>query len=161
MITAIYPGTFDPITLGHLDIIERSARIFDRLIVSVVMNPGKHPLFELDERVELIKKVVAPYPNVEVSSSVELLADFARQYENPVIIKGLRNHIDYEYETTMAVFNKKLNPQLETFFITAKLDYTYVSSTAVRQLALYGADLSDYVPKVVEDEIKNKFQSGR
>ena len=161
MITAIYPGTFDPITLGHLDIIDRASKIFDRLVVSVVMNPDKHTLFEIDERVELIKKVVADYPNVEVSSSIELLADFARQYENPVIIKGLRNHIDYEYETTMAVFNKKLNPQLETFFITAKLEYTYVSSTAVRQLALYGADLSDYVPKVVEDEIKNKFQSGR
>ena len=160
MITAIYPGTFDPITLGHLDIIDRASKIFDRLVVSVVMNPEKHPLFEIDERVELIKKVVADYPNVEVGSSIELLADFARQYENPVIIKGLRNHIDYEYETTMAVFNKKLNPQLETFFITAKLEYTYVSSTAVRQLALYGADLSDYVPKVVEDEIKNKYQSG-
>ena len=161
MITAIYPGTFDPITLGHLDIIDRASKIFDRLVVSVVMNPDKHTLFEIDERVELIKKVVADYPNVEVSSSIELLADFARQYDNPVIIKGLRNHIDYEYETTMAVFNKKLNPQLETFFITAKLEYTYVSSTAVRQLALYGADLSDYVPKVVEDEIKNKYQSGR
>ena len=160
MITAIYPGTFDPITLGHLDIIDRASKFFDRLVVSVVMNPEKHPLFEIDERVELIKKAVAAYPNVEVGSSIELLADFARQYENPVIIKGLRNHIDYEYETTMAVFNKKLNPQLETFFITAKLEYTYVSSTAVRQLALYGADLSDYVPKVVEDEIKNKYQSG-
>ena len=156
----VYPGTFDPITLGHLDIIDRASKIFDRLVVSVVMNPEKHPLFEIDERVELIKKAVAAYPNVEVGSSIELLANFARQYENPVIIKGLRNHIDYEYETTMAVFNKKLNPQLETFFITAKLEYTYVSSTAVRQLALYGADLSDYVPKVVEDEIKNKYQSG-
>lgn len=161
MITAIYPGTFDPITLGHLDIIRRTAGIFDKLVVSVVMNIEKTPLFEIDERVDLIRRVVAEFPNVEVSSSIELLADFARQYENPVIIKGLRNHIDYEYETTMAVFNKKLNPRLETFFITAKLEYTYVSSTAVRQLAAYGADISDYVPKIVSDEIDKKIQSGR
>lgn len=156
MITAIYPGTFDPITLGHLDIIRRAARIFDKLVVSVVMNIEKTPLFDIDERVELIRRVVADLPNVEVDCSIELLADFARKYENPVIIKGLRNHIDYEYETTMAVFNNKLNPQLETFFITAKLEYTYVSSTAVRQLAAYGADLSDYVPKIVADEITKK-----
>lgn len=156
MITAIYPGTFDPITLGHLDIIRRAARIFDKLVVSVVMNIEKTPLFDIDERVELIRRVVADIPNVEVDCSIELLADFARKYENPVIIKGLRNHIDYEYETTMAVFNNKLNPQLETFFITAKLEYTYVSSTAVRQLAAYGADLSDYVPKIVADEITKK-----
>ncbi|NCB73733.1 MAG: pantetheine-phosphate adenylyltransferase [Clostridia bacterium] len=161
MITAIYPGTFDPITLGHLDIITRASKIFDKLVVSVVMNIEKSPFFDIDERVDLIKKVVAELPNVEVTSSIELLADFAKQYENPVIIKGLRNHIDYEYETTMAVFNKKLNPLLETFFITAKLEYTYVSSTAVRQLALYGADLSDYVPKVVADEIVNKTLNGR
>lgn len=161
MITAIYPGTFDPITLGHLDIINRAAKVFDKLIVSVVMNIEKNPLFDIEERVELIQKVVGDLPNVEVTSSIELLADFAKQYENPVIIKGLRNHIDYEYETTMAVFNKKLNSQLETFFVTAKLEYTYVSSTAVRQLALYGADLSDYVPKVVSEEIDKKILSGR
>lgn len=161
MITAIYPGTFDPITLGHIDIIGRASRIFEKLVVSVVMNVEKNPFFDIDERVALIKKAVSDFPNVEVTSSIELLADFARQYENPVIIKGLRNHIDYEYETTMAVFNKKLNPRLETFFITAKLEYTYVSSTAVRQLALYGADLSDYVPEVVAQEIRQKIQSGR
>lgn len=161
MITAIYPGTFDPVTLGHLDIIRRIAAIFDKLIISVVMNIEKSPLFDIDERVDLIRRVTADLPNVEVTSSIELLADFAKQYENPVIIKGLRNHIDYEYETTMAVFNKKLNPQLETFFITAKLEYTYVSSTAVRQLAAYGSDLSDYVPELVAEEINKKFLSGR
>lgn len=161
MITAIYPGTFDPITLGHLDIIRRVAAIFDKLVISVVMNIEKTPLFDIDERVDLIGRVVAGLPNVEVTSSIELLADFVKQYENPVIIKGLRNHIDYEYETTMAVFNKKLNPQLETFFITAKLEYTYVSSTAVRQLAAYGSDLSDYVPELVAEEINKKFLSGR
>ncbi len=161
MITAIYPGTFDPLTLGHMDIIKRVSKIFDKLVVSVVMNIEKTPLFDIDERVDLIKRAVCDFPNVEVTSSIELLADFAKQYENPMIIKGLRNHVDYEYETTMAVFNKKLNPQLETFFITANIEYTYVSSTAVRQLAMYGADLSDYVPKIVADEIRKKIRNGR
>ena len=161
MITAIYPGTFDPLTLGHMDIIKRVSKIFDKLVVSVVMNIEKTPMFDIDERVDLIRRAVCDLPNVEVSCSIELLADFAKQYENPMIIKGLRNHVDYEYETTMAVFNKKLNPQLETFFITASIEYTYVSSTAVRQLAMYGADLSDYVPKIVADEIREKILNGR
>ena len=161
MITAIYPGTFDPLTLGHMDIIKRVSKIFDKLVVSVVMNVEKTPLFDIEERVDLITRAVSDFPNVEVASSIELLADFAKQYENPMIIKGLRNHVDYEYETTMAVFNKKLNPQLETFFITASIEYTYVSSTAVRQLAMYGADLSDYVPKIVADEIQDKILNGR
>ncbi len=159
MITAIYPGTFDPITLGHLDIIDRASRIFDKLVVSVVMNIEKTPMFEIDERMELIKKVVEDYPNVEVDSSIELLADFAKHYENPIVIKGLRNLVDYEYETTMAVFNKKLNPQLESFFITANQQFTYVSSSAVRQLAMYGADLTDYVPRVIADAVAEKFRN--
>ncbi len=161
MITAIYPGTFDPPTLGHMNIIERAAAIFDKLVVSVVMNVEKHPLFEIDERVELLKKAVEKFPNVQVDCSVELLADFVKQFENPVVIKGLRNHVDYEYETTMAVFNKKLNPRLETFFITASQEFTYVSSTAVRQLAMYGSDLSDYVPENVAAAITEKTQNWR
>jgi len=158
MMTAIYPGTFDPLTLGHMDVIERVSRIFDRLVVSVVMNIEKTPLFDIDERVELIRKSVSHIPNVEVDSSIELLADFARKYENPVIVKGLRNLVDYEYETTMAVFNRKLNSSLETFFITANQQYTYVSSSAVRQLAAYGADLSDYVPPAIAEAITDKLR---
>lgn len=161
MITAIYPGTFDPVTLGHLDIIKRTARIFPKVVVSVVMNIEKKPMFDIDERVEIIREVVRDLPNVEVDCSIELLADFARHFENPVIIKGLRNHVDYEYETTMAVFNKKLNPDLETFFITASQEYTYVSSTAVRQLAMYGSDLSDYVPAPVAKAIMRKIENWR
>lgn len=161
MITAIYPGTFDPITLGHIDIIKRTARLFPRVVVSVVMNVEKKPLFEIDERVELIRTVVKDIPNVEVDCSIELLSDFVRQYENPVVIKGLRNLVDYEYETTMAVFNNKLNPDLETFFITANQNYTYVSSTAVRQLAMYGSDLSDYVPAEVAEAIRKKIDNWR
>ncbi len=161
MITAIYPGTFDPITLGHMNIIERAASIFDKLVVSVVMNVEKKPLFEIDERMELIKKAVAKFPNVQVDCSIELLADYVKQFENPIVIKGLRNHVDYEYETTMAVFNKKLNPRLETFFITASQEFTYVSSTAVRQLAMYGSDLSEYVPAEVADAITEKTQNWR
>ncbi len=158
MITAIYPGTFDPLTLGHMDVIERVSRIFDRLVVSVVMNIEKTPLFDIDERVELIRKSVSHIPNVEVDSSIELLADFARKYETPVIVKGLRSLVDYEYETTMAVFNRKLNSSLETFFITADQKYTYVSSSAVRQLAAYGADLSDYVPPAIAGAITDKLR---
>lgn len=161
MITAIYPGTFDPITLGHMDIINRISRIFDRLVVSVVMNIEKTPLLDIDERVELIRKCTADLPNVEVDSSVELLAEFAKRYENPVVIKGLRNHVDYEYETTMAVFNRRLDPKLESFFITADQKYTFVSSTAVRQLAMYGADLTEYVPPEVAEAIGKKMQEWR
>lgn len=156
MITAIYPGTFDPITLGHLDIIERTAKLFPEVVVSVVMNVDKKTLFDIEERMELIRTVTAHIPNVKVDCSLELLADFVRKYENPIVIKGLRNLVDYEYETTMAVFNNKLNPNLETFFITANQKYTYVSSTAVRQLAMYGADLSDYVPTEVAEAISKK-----
>ena len=161
MVTAIYPGTFDPITLGHLDIIERASKIFDRLIVSVVMNVEKTPMLEIDERVELIKKVVSANPKVEVDCSLELLADYAKQFENPVIIKGLRNSYDYEYETVMAAFNNKLNPQLETFFISASAKYIYLSSSAVRQLAMYGADLSEYVPEQVADALDQKLRNRR
>lgn len=161
MITAIYPGTFDPLTLGHMDVITRASRIFDRLVVSVVMNVAKNPLFDIQERVELIRASVAHLPNVEVDSSVELLAEFARKFDNPVVVKGLRNHVDYEYETTMAVFNRRLDPRLETFFITADQKYTYVSSSAVRQLAAYGADLSEYVPEPVAEAITKKIQNWR
>ncbi|MEG0777905.1 MAG: pantetheine-phosphate adenylyltransferase [Oscillospiraceae bacterium] len=160
MITAIYPGSFDPITLGHLDIIKRAAGIFDKLVVSVVANPEKKPLFEIDERIEIIKRVVSIYPNVEVDYSIELLAEYAKKYENPIIIKGLRNLMDYEYETTMAVFNKKLNPELETFLITASQEFTYISSTAVKQLGMYGVDLSDYIPSEIAEEVLEKFRTG-
>ncbi|MDR0952228.1 MAG: pantetheine-phosphate adenylyltransferase [Oscillospiraceae bacterium] len=156
MTTAIYPGTFDPPTLGHLDIISRISRIFDKVVVGVVMNVGKNPMLDAEERVRLLGECVAPFPNVEVSSSDELLADFAARYENPVVVKGLRNQIDYEYETTMAVFNRRLSPELETFFITADREFTYLSSTAVRQLAAYGADLSELVPEPVAKAIYKK-----
>lgn len=161
MITAIYPGTFDPLTLGHLDIIKRVSSLFDKLVIGVVMNIEKTPMFEIDERVEMIKNVVSDMPNVEVDCSMELLVEFAKHYENPVIIKGLRNHLDYEYETTMAVFNNKLDPNIETFFINSSKDYTYVSSTAVRQLAMYGLDLSDYVPEQVAKAISKKTDNWR
>ena len=161
MITAVYPGTFDPITLGHLDIIERTAKLFSEVVVSVVMNVEKKALFDIEDRMELIRVATKHIPNVKVDCSLELLADFVRKYENPIVIKGLRNLVDYEYETTMAVFNNKLNPNLETFFITANQKYTYVSSTAVRQLAMYGADLSDYVPTEVAEAIIKKNTNWR
>ena len=161
MITAIFPGSFDPITLGHLDIIDRVSKIFDKFVVSIVLNVDKKFLFSVEERMEQMRRVVSAYPNVEVDSSAMLLAEYAEQFENPVLIKGVRNHFDYEYETTMAVLNRKLNPKLETLFITAGQEYMYISSTAVKQLAMYGADLTDYVPREIITDIRSKIRNWR
>ncbi len=159
MTTAIYPGSFDPPTYGHMDIIERVSRVFDKVVVSVVMNVGKEPMLDVDERIELLRACTGRLANVSVDCSAQLVVEFAAQYENPVIVKGLRNHIDYEYETTMAAFNGKLSPDIETFFITASQKYVYVSSTAVKQLAMYGCDLSEYVPQPVAEAISKKLSS--
>lgn len=158
MITAVYPGSFDPFTLGHLDVVRRIAPLFDRVVVSVVTNIEKTFMFTQEDRMELIRQAVAEYPNVEVDCAETLIAEYVKKFENPVLIKGLRSHVDYEYETTMAVFNRNLDPKLETFFITADQRYTYLSSTAVRQLIMFGADLSDYVPKNVADHINKNWR---
>ena len=129
---AIYPGSFDPVTSGHLNIIQRAARIFDKVIVCVMVNSGKNPMFSREERVELIRRVTADIPNVEVDSSTELLADYARRKGSCVIVKGLRASSDFENEFQMAMINHKINSELDTMFLTAESQYMYLSSSTVK-----------------------------
>ena len=151
---AIYPGSFDPITSGHLNIIQRASRIFDRLIVCVMVNAGKKPMFSLEERVALISKVVADLPNVEVDSSDELLAEYVRRKGGCVIVKGLRAGSDFENEFQMALINRKINPDLDTMFLTAEHQYMYLSSSTVKELASYDVDLSDFLPEQIIEDFK-------
>ncbi|MCD7928025.1 MAG: pantetheine-phosphate adenylyltransferase [Oscillospiraceae bacterium] len=162
MKTAIYPGSFDPITLGHLNVIKRAARAFDRLIVCVMVNSRKSgSLFTPEERVELIRRVTSQLRNVEVDYSQSLLADYAREKGAHVVVKGLRAVSDYESEVQMAIINRKIYHNLDTFFIPSSEKYTYLSSTVVREMARYGADLSDFVPREIIADVNRKFQSER
>ncbi len=157
MKVAIYPGSFDPITSGHLNIIQRAANIFDKLIVCVMVNAGKSPLFSLDERVALIKQVVADIPNVEVDSSHELLAEYAKRRGSCVIVKGLRAGSDFENEFQMALINHKINPNLDTMFLTAEHQYMYLSSSTVKELGSYDVDLSDFLPEEIIPIFKQRI----
>ena len=154
---AIYPGSFDPVTSGHLNIIRRAAKIFDKLIVCVMVNAGKNPMFSLEERVDLIRRVTADIPNVEVDSSGELLAEYARRRGSCVIVKGLRAGSDFENEFQMALINHKINPNLDTMFLTAESQYMYLSSSMVKELGRYGVDLSDFLPKEIISDFKDKI----
>ena len=156
MKTAIYPGSFDPITLGHLNIITRAARCFDKLIVCVMVNSQKNGLFTPEERVELIRKVVSQLPNVEVDASSVLLAEYARQRRARVIVKGLRAVSDFESEVQMAVVNRKLNPNVDTMFLPSNEKYTYLSSTVVKEMVRYGVELSDFIPREIIEDVKRK-----
>lgn len=162
MSLAICPGSFDPITLGHLDIISRSAQIFDNVIVCIMFNSNKtKPLFAISERVEMVKKVVERFPNVRVDTSDGLLAEYAKQFDGAVIVKGLRAASDFEYEFQMNHINKKINPELETMFLTANEKYTFLSSSVVREVASYGADLTGFVPREIVAEIEEKAKLWR
>lgn len=154
---AIYPGSFDPVTIGHLNIIQRAANIFDKLIVCVMVNAGKNPMFTLEERVELIRRVTADIPNVEVDSSSELLAEYAKRRGSCVIVKGLRAGSDFENEFQMALINKKINPELDTMFLTAESQYMYLSSSMVKELGSYGVDLSDFLPEEIISDFQKKI----
>ncbi len=154
---AIYPGSFDPVTSGHLNIIRRAANIFDKLIVCVMVNAGKSPMFTLDERVDFIRRVTGDLPNVEVDSSGDLLAEYAKQKGNCVIVKGLRAGSDFEYEFQMALINHKINPDLDTMFLTAEHQYTYLSSSTVKELGSYGVDLSDFLPEQIIPDFKARI----
>ncbi len=162
MITAICPGSFDPITVGHLDIIRRAAKLFDHVVVCVMVNFSKPAgMFTAQERVEMAKLAVADLPNVTVDSWNGLLTAYAAGFEQPVIVKGLRASSDYEYEFLMNNVNKKLYPELETIFLTADSQYTFLSSSVVRELATYNADLTGLVPEVLIDMIQNKSEQWR
>ena len=150
---AIYPGSFDPLTLGHLDIIERSARIVDELVVGVLNNSAKNSLFSLDERVSMIKEMTDSMPNVTVTSFNGLLVDYMREIDATIIVRGLRAVTDFEYELQIAQTNHVENPEVETIFLTTSLQYSYLSSTIVKEFASYGGDLSKFVPARFIDRI--------
>ncbi|MDD5793283.1 pantetheine-phosphate adenylyltransferase [Clostridium sp. HCP1S3_B4] len=155
---AVYPGSFDPITNGHLDIITRGARTFDKLIVAVLVNVDKKGLFNIDERVELIKKVTKDIKNVEVMSFNGLLIDFIKEQKANVILKGLRALSDFEYEFQMALMNTKLDPDVETLFMMTSSDYSYVSSSAVKQVAKFGGCIEGLVPKEIISDVMERYK---
>lgn len=154
---AICPGSFDPVTNGHLNIISRAAAMFDKVVVVVMVNGNKAPLFTSDERVELLRRVTADMPNVEVDSYVGLLADYAAEKQAGVIVKGLRALSDFEYEFQMALTNRKLNPAVETVFLTTNAEYMYLSSSLVKQVAGFGGDIGEFVPSCIVQDILQKY----
>ncbi|MCZ2077082.1 MAG: pantetheine-phosphate adenylyltransferase [Bryobacteraceae bacterium] len=156
-VIAIYPGSFDPITNGHLDLIERSARLVDKLIISILRNENKQPLFSIQERMDMLRDVVGPYPNVEVDSFDGLLVDYAAARSATVILRGIRAISDYEYELQMALMNRRLRPQIETVFLMSGEAYSFISSRLVKEVFRLGGDISGLVPPPVEQRLKNRF----
>ena len=154
---AIYPGSFDPLTLGHLDMIERSAKIVDELVIGVLNNSAKNSLFSLDERVSMIKEMTESMPNVTVASFDGLLVDYMKEINATIIVRGLRAVTDFEYELQIAQTNHVENPEVETIFLTTSLQYTYLSSTIVKEFASYGGDISKFVPARFIDRIYDKY----
>ena len=154
---AIYPGSFDPVTSGHLNIIRRAANIFDKLIVCVMVNSSKKPMFTQEERVNMIRSVVHDIPNVEVDSSAELLAEYARRKGSCVIVKGLRAGSDFENEFQMALINHKNNSDLDTMFLTSEHQYKYMSSSTVKELGAYDVDLADFLPEQIIPVFKKRI----
>ena len=158
MSTAIYPGSFDPVTLGHLNIIKRAAACFDKLIVCVMVNSKKQGMFTPEERVELLRRSTARFPNVEVDFSNELLAEYAKRRRAHVVVKGLRAVSDFEQEVQMAMVNSKINPDLDTVFFPSNEKYTYLSSSVAKELARYRADLNEFLPREIIDDVKKKLE---
>ena len=162
MTTAICPGSFDPITLGHVDIVRRAAEIFDEVVVCVMHNAAKKsPMFTLEEKLSMARRAVEEYPNVRVDSFDGLLTEYVRRFEKPVIVKGLRAASDFDYEFQMNMINKCLNPSVETMFLTASEQYTFLSSSIVREVAQYGAELKGLVPDMIIPDIEEKAKQWR
>lgn len=155
--TVICPGSFDPVTLGHMDVIKRSAKMFDHVIVAVLVNSTKIPSFSIEERIELLKEVTSGIDNIEIVSFDGLLAQYCKEHGVDAIVKGLRAVSDFEYEFQMAITNKKLNPQLETIFLMADADSMYLSSSMVREVASMGGDISHFVPECIHDRIVERI----
>lgn len=155
---AIYPGSFDPVTNGHLDMIERASKHVDELVVAVLNNPSKKSLFTLGEKIRLLEATTSKYKNVKIDSFVGLLSDYVKERDCNVVIRGLRAMSDLEYEMQMALTNKKLNPEIETFFLVSDGKHSYLSSSIVREVAMFGGDVSCFVPEIVEEALKNKFE---
>jgi pantetheine-phosphate adenylyltransferase len=156
---AVYPGTFDPVTNGHIDLVERSLRIFDELIVAVAANPKKEPLFSLEERIDMFRRVTTRYRRrVKIEGFDGLLVDYVKRKEAVGIIRGLRAVSDFEYEMQMALMNRRLDNDIETVFLMPNEEYSFITSTIVREAASYGGDVSSLVPKVVVEKLKKKFR---
>ena len=158
MSVAIYPGSFDPVTLGHLNIIKRASACFDKVIVCVMVNSKKTGMFTPEERVELLRRATERFPNVEIDSSNELLAAYAKRRGAHVVVKGLRAVSDFEQEVQMAVINRHLNSDLETMFLASSEKYTYLSSTIVKEMARYGTDLNGFVPHEIIDDVNQRMK---
>jgi pantetheine-phosphate adenylyltransferase len=158
MRTAIYPGSFDPLTNGHLDVVQRAAKLFDRVVVAVAKNEGKHPTFTLEERVELVKHAVKHLPNVEADSFDRLLVDYVAGKQAQTIVRGLRAVSDFEFEFQLALMNRKLNENIETIFMMPKDTYTFLSSRIVKEIARLGGDVGAFVPAHVEKALKKKLK---
>ena len=159
MTTAIYPGSFDPLTYGHVDVVERSARLFDHVIVSILTNAQKAPLFTVDERTQIMNEILKPrFKNVEVDVFHGLLVDYAKQKKAQVIVRGIRAVTDYEYEFQMALMNRRLAPEIETVFMLPAENYSYLSSSLVKEIAELGGSVKGLVPEIVENRLKQRFK---
>ena len=162
MSIAICPGSFDPITLGHLNIIRRTSRIFDEVVVCVMQNASKtSPMFTIEERAEMVRKVTERFSNVRVDTPDGLLAEYAKQFPRAVVVKGMRAASDFDYEFQMNLINKKINPEMETMFLTSSEKYTFLSSSIVREMAKYDADLTGLIPEEIKEDIRQKAKEWR
>lgn len=159
MRTAVYPGSFDPITNGHLDVIQRAAKLFDRVIVAVAKNESKNPFFSMSQRQDLCAQAVAHFPNVTVDAFTGLLVEYMERVQGDAVVRGLRAVSDFEFEFQLALMNRKLNERVETIFMMPKDTYTFLSSRMVKEIARLGGDVSSFVPKVVQDALTNRLNA--